>query len=379
MNFFYKIENQFLLLIFISLTSLIIFQETFWEFLEVPIGNKGSEFNDLKMIQLWSRFFENYHDNAYIYTKTETENILNYPKIWIFFAKLIEKKTYFYSFIILNFFIYVSIFYFFIKKFNSYFFLYLFFSGPSLLVLQRGNVDLLIFILLSFVLLVNNLFLKKLIFFISVAIKIFPVFGIQYFFLIKKNFFKTLLLLVALLIYFYLIKDQLIYIFQNTPHTADSTYGTESIIFNLNKHYNIFFNYIYLSSFFILSLIFTYFLFFKKILIKERYSNEDYFLLGSGIFIFTFLINSSHDYRLIFSFFCVPLFLSLKIKYLKYICLISLFFALELSRLIAIFGFIGGVVNIFFKIVIFYLISTVCLDIIFKFFNKLTKEYFNKY
>ena len=109
------------------------------------------------------------------------------------------------------------------------------------------------------------------------------------------------------------------------------------------------------------------------------YKHQDYFSLGSGIFIFTFLITPSHDYRLIFLFFCVPLLLNLKIKYLKCICLISLFFALELSRLIAIFGFIGGVVNIFFKIVIFYLVSTVCLDITFKYFNKLTKEYFNKY
>ena len=116
MNFFYKIENQFLLLIFISLTSLIIFQETFWEFLEVPIGNKGSEFNDLKMIQLWSRFFENYHDNAYIYTKTETENILNYPKIWIFFAKLIEKKNIFLFIYNFKFFHLCEYFLFFYKK-----------------------------------------------------------------------------------------------------------------------------------------------------------------------------------------------------------------------------------------------------------------------
>ena len=378
MTFFYKIENQFLLLTIISLILFFIFRNSFWEYLSVPIGNKHSAFNDLVMIKQWSRFFEHYNDTEYIYTNVDLAQ-MNYPKVWIVFAKLIENEIFFYSFLSLSFGTYVYIFYIFIKKFNSYFFLYLFFSGPSLLALQRGNVDTLIFILLSFVLIINNLFLKKLLFLITVALKIFPVFAIQYFLLIKKNFIKTLLLAVACLIYFYLIKDQLSHIAKNGPLSPDMAYGTEVVTLNLKKHYNISFNHIYLSVFLILSSISSYFLFFKKILFNEMYKHQDYFSLGSGIFIFTFLITPSHDYRLIFLFFCVPLLLNLKIKYLKCICLISLFFALELSRLIAIFGFIGGVVNIFFKIVIFYLVSTVCLDITFKYFNKLTKEYFNKY
>ena len=366
MKYFYKIENQFLLLAIISLILLFIFKNSFWEYLSVPIGNKHSAFNDLVMVKQWSRFFEYYNDTEYVYTNIDLAQ-MNYPKVWILIAKLIEKEIFFYCFLFLSFGIYVYIFYIFIKKFNSYFFLYLFFSGPSLLALQRGNVDTLIFILLSFVLITNNLFLKRLLFLISVVLKIFPVFAIQYFLLIKKNFIKTLLLAFACLIYFYLIKDQLTHMMKNGPNSPDMSYGSEVVTLNLKKYYNISFNHIYLSSFLILSSISAYFLFFKKILLNEMYKHQDYFSLGSGIFIFTFLITPSHDYRLIFLFFCVPLLLNLKSKILKYTSLISLVFAMELSRLIELFAFWGGATNIFFKIIIFYLTCIICLDIFLKF------------
>ena len=172
-----KTENQFLFLALISLCCLFVFKNSFWEFLIVPIGNKYSSFNDLVMVQQWSRFYDNYNDIDYIYTNFDLAR-LNYPKIWIIIAKIIENKFFFNSFLILNFSIYVSIFYYFIKKFKSYFFIYLFFSGPSLLALQRGNVETLIFILLFLIFFVKNLYLKKIIFFSSVILKIFPIFAI---------------------------------------------------------------------------------------------------------------------------------------------------------------------------------------------------------
>ena len=168
-----------------------------------------------------------------------------------------------------------------------------------------------------------------------------------------------------------MIKDQLTFIYSNSPHTGDGTYGSESIIYNLKKHYNLSFNYIYLSVWFVISSICIYFLFFKKFLSNEQFIYEDYFFIGSGIFIFTFLINSSHDYRLIFLCFCLPLILNLKLKNFKYLCLISLIVTLELTKSIVLFGFFGGVLNVFFKIILFYSISIIALDILIKNYNKI--------
>lgn len=369
----FKIENQFLFLVFLSASCMFIFKNSFWNFLIVPIGNNHSNFNDLVMVQQWSRFFNHYNNIEYIYTNFDLAR-LNYPKIWILIAKIIENKFFFNLFLILNVSVYVSIFYYFIKKFKSYFFIYLFFSGPSLLALQRGNVETLIFILLFLMFFIKNLYLKKLIFFLSVILKIFPIFVIQYFLIFKKNLIKTALLAIACLLYFYIIKDQLNYIFQNTPHTSDSTYGSESIILNLTKHHNLTFSYIYLSLFLIISSFLSYFILFKKILINENYEHVDLFLIGSGIFIFTFIINSSHDYRLIFLFFCVPLILNLKINYLKFICLISTILLAELSRLTFFFGYWGGAINILFKIIMFYIITIIYLDLILKNYKILLKN-----
>ena len=372
MIFLKRIESQFLIIFILSLILLYIFKNDFWLFLAVPIGNENSFFNDLRMVQQWARLYEYYDNTEYVYNNSDLAR-LNYPKIWIIFSKFIEKEFLFYSYLVMSCLAYFYIFYRFIKKFNSYFFIYLFYSGSSLLALQRGNVEILIFVILSLVIICKNVYIKKFLFSLAVIMKIFPVFGIQYFLLFKRNLYLTIVLAITCIIYFYLIKDQLNFIYMNSPHTGDGTYGSESIILNLKKHYGLMFDYRYLSLFFIISSISIYFLFFKKKLSYEKFKYEDYFFIGSGIFLFTFLINSSHDYRLIFLFFCSPLILSLKSRNLKYLCLISLIFTLELSKLIVLLGFFGGVMNVFFKIILFYLFSIISLDILVKNFNKIIK------
>lgn len=370
MSFFKPIKNQFIIIFILSLILLFIFKNNFWFFLAVPIGNENSFFNDLRMVQQWSRLFEFYDNTEYVYTNRDLAR-LNYPKVWIIFSKFIEKEFLFCTYLAISSLGYFYILYRFVKQFNTYFFIYFFYSGSSLLALQRGNVEIFIFILISLVLICQNLYIKKFIFLLAVVTKIFPVFAIQYFLLCNKNLFKTIILGLACVIYFYLIKDQLNFIYINSPHTGDGTYGSESVVLNLKKHFNLSFNYIYLSGWFIISSICIYFLFFKKYLSKQQFKYEDYFFIGSGIFIFTFLINSSHDYRLIFLCFCLPLFLNLKIKNFKYLCLLSLIATLELTKLTVLFGFFGGVLNVFFKIILFYIISFITLDILIKNYNKI--------
>ena len=75
----------------------------------------------------------------------------------------------------------------------------------------------------------------------------------------------------------------------NTPRTGDMSYGTLSITKNLEKHFNIYLNYYYLSfGLVILSLIIYFFL--EKKLFKLKNNTEDkfYFMGGGGYLFFLF-------------------------------------------------------------------------------------------
>ena len=90
------------------------------------------------------------------------------------------------------------------------------------------------------------------------------------------------------------------------------------------------------------------------------------FLSGGAIYSATFLINSNHDYRLIFLLLTIPLILQLNLKTLKITFLSTIILCLELNRLLFIFGFFGGVINTFFKIILFFLVTLTLIDILLK-------------
>jgi hypothetical protein len=162
----------------------------------------------------------------------------------------------------------------------------------------------------------------------------------------------------------------------NTPRTGDMSYGTLSITKNLEKHFNIYLNYYYLSfGLVILSLIIYFFL--EKKLFKLKNNTEDkFYFMGAGIFIFSFLINSNFDYRLIFLTFSIPAILKIKNTYFKILVLSSMVISFELHRLIYFIGFFGGVFNSLSKIMLFILIISLYLDIIIN--NKKIKFYYQK-
>ena len=133
------------------------------------------------------------------------------------------------------------------------------------------------------------------------------------------------------------------------------SYGSLAITSNLKKHFDIDLNHLYLSLTLIITSIFLYMIKLKKIMGDFNYSNINMFLSGAGIFIFTFILSSNHDYRLIFLLFTVPLILDLKNKTFIYLLIPTIIFSLELHKLIYFLGFFGGVINSFFKIVYSYI------------------------
>ena len=364
MNIIKKKELHFIILIIISFILYYLFPNKFWNYLLVPSAT--NDFVDFRCVASWSRLYEDIYNSSIIYNNNGIgECRLNYPKIWVLISSFFKlgDNNFLYTYVSVFVILYISIFYKLIKKHSSYFLIYLFFSGASLLLIERGNVDIVIFILLYYLMNVENSIFRYLLFILSVILKIFPVFGILGL-LKKNNYYSLIFILTTCFVYFLVFADDFYMISKNTPQTGDMSYGTLAIVKNLDKHFNIYFNHFYLSLVLIVFSIIVYILLNKEILKIKNQSEIRYYFLGAGIFIISFLINSNFDYRLIFLFFTVPLILNLENKLFKVLVLVSLFLSLELHRLIYFFGFFGGVLNSTAKIILFISYAIICLNII---------------
>jgi hypothetical protein len=232
------------------------------------------------------------------------------------------------------------------------------------LLLERGNNDIVIFVILFFSLNINNFLFAYLFFLAACFLKIFPVFGFFSFFHKLKNIKNIFIAILPIILYFLLTYSDNFRIFFNTPKTGDMSYGSFAIQYNLFKHYKIEIKSIYIS----LGLFFLSFLIYS-VLKKNFFANlklveKNSFLMGACIYISSFLISSNFDYRLIFLFFTIPCLLKINNNFLKNTSLISICLSSELYRLISIFGFYGGVINTFFKLVLLVILISITLEIL---------------
>jgi hypothetical protein len=242
--------------------------------------------------------------------------------------------------------------------------LYLFFSGSSLLLIERGNIDLIIFIISFFVLNINYNIWIAFLYLLAVLLKLFPFFGILGVFNKLKNFKVNFFILIFSLSYFFISYRDIFSISNNTPKTGDMSYGLLAVKLNLLKKLNLDVNYFYILLTVLFIVLMVYFLFRKYFLQDTDVRYKSSFLFGSLIYLATFVINTHFDYRLVFIFFIIPSVLFFKNKYLKYSILITTFLSLELNRLIELFGIIGGFLNNISKVFLFILLNCVILNLI---------------
>jgi hypothetical protein len=372
-NFLHKPEKIFLFfLIFILLYSLVNSSySVIWKFLLAD--HNIVLFSDFRCVQQWAGLYKVFFSESSIVYSHITDCILNHPRLWILLSKLFFlENEYFFLFFIINFIlIYILIFFYSIKKFKSFFLLYFFFSGASLLLMERGNNDLVIFIIIFLSLNLNNLLFNYFLFLCAVFLKIYPLFGFFSFFNKFKKINIIFFSILPIIFYFFVTYLDIYNIFSNTPKSAGNSYGTLTIQLNLLKYLYLEFKFAYLSVFLLLLSLFIYIIFKRSIFSNLRISEENYFLMGSGVYICTFLISSNFDYRLVFLFFCIPALIQLNNKILKNISLISICISSELYRLVYIFGFYGGVLNSLFKVILFILLACITLEIALRRIKKL--------
>jgi len=202
-------------------------------------------------------------------------------------------------------------------------------SPSSMLAAERGNVDILIFIILAFTVFLYssskyNVKLKTSILITAVSIlKLYPIFAICVFLKEKKaDFYKVFgVVFVLFLLYLFLSWDDLLDISNNTPYGVIRMYGSAVLpmrVFSdflgmnhdLRPYYHMIGLLIGNGILFFIAL----FCFLKLKRGRVRFNLELFterhllvsFRLGVGIFVGTFALGNNWDYRLIFLIFAIP-------------------------------------------------------------------------
>jgi hypothetical protein len=239
--------------------------------------------------------------------EANSKNVFIYPSIWLK-SYLIPEEIfkiipYFIIFLFLIVFIRV------INNKSLFTNFIILFSTPFVLAMQRGNNEMIIFIIMYFFLFFfqrNKFVLPTIFLFLSGLLKIYPI-TILPIFLRKKIFsFYNFLLLFLVIAFLIFMKDEIISISSFLQSKITLTYSSQTIfaiighLYQLSNNNFIFFS---MGAFLILFIISLSI----KINIENQFKEENSYILGSTILIFSFFLSSSFEYRLIFSAFLIPL------------------------------------------------------------------------
>jgi hypothetical protein len=185
---------------------------------------------------------------------------------------------------------------------------------------ERGNIDLVVFILLGVALSVRRFIpLSILVVVAAVFLKLFPVFTLLAY--IPRPGRKTLPWLAAAivisLLYFFLNREELHRIAATTPHQVFKSYGAAIPIMMLFQSYGaVTASMLHAADVLLLSVIaLSMWLCLKSSSRPEKPQGERElfaFRFGGGIFLGTFGLGTSWDYRVIFLAFCLPLLFQLR-------------------------------------------------------------------
>lgn len=294
-------------LFFFSFLTFIFFVFRLWDF--YPVYG-GKLFSDWHYIIEYSSCKNLILENAIkleFNCETNLKNTFIYPSIWLK-SYLIPEEIfkiipYFVIFLFLIIFIQV------LNKESLFTNFIILFSTPFVLAMQRGNNEMIIFILMYFFLFFfqrNKFVLPTIFLFMSSLLKIYPI-TILPIFLKKKIFsFYNFFLLFLVIVFLIFMKDEIISISSFLQSKITLAYSSQTIFsiidyfYQLNNDNFLFYSIGAFLILFIISLLI-------KINIGNRFEEENSYVVGSTILIFSFFLSSSFEYRLIFSVFLVPL------------------------------------------------------------------------
>lgn len=303
-----------------------------WAFLRVPA--LCPPFADLRSVQAALRAIAKGFDPRLINPDDPWSRPMNYPIIWVKIARVfgLASETNYLLFVSSFVIAYLICVYDLLRKFPSIWLLAAIFSGSSLLAIERGNSDLLVFVLLYLSSMVPVLWMSAAMIMLGTILKIYPVFAAIS--LLRNRIVFGGLLLTAV-VYFLFDFDDLLKVRSATPISAWLSYGIPTIA---ARYPTRIVSPILLGA---LLLMFVGALSFSK-LFRDNSAADGapkeavrLFLAGSGVYVATFLLSSNWDYRLICIMLCIPYLLHLRSKWLKNVLLAQVLLASNFEFLIS--------------------------------------------
>ena len=346
--------------LFILLLCVIVFGQNLYKNIGVPaLDYPFGDFNVVKnSFDLFSQGL-NIQKVKYL----ENTTIFNYPTVWIYISQYLNLSNNInsYVFIFCMIMCYVSVYFSLIKKTSSYMPIFFFFSGSSLLLLERGNIDLLIFFMV-FIISLNKKFLSGLVYLSATVLKIYPAVLLPFF--MKKKISNGIIVFPVLL-YLISIRDQLKLISDATPVSSSTSYGTLSFSIIFKRYLNFELNHLIISIALIFSLIIIYIVL-KNIIAKsgskEDHKFENLFICGSLIYFTTFLVAANWDYRLVFLTLCYP-YMKTQKRAFKLLFNVTLLISMHYTILYNFFWIYGSLLNHISKTILFFTIGLFLIKI----------------
>ncbi len=355
MDFIYKLKPQIVFsVLFIFFFFLFEDLQDTWRIFVFNAGN--NIFGDMRIIsEITNDFmggkdiygFDNYIDRPFLY-----------PIIWVSVFKFLQLNNYTY-FLIFTFLVtalFINSIYKTSKNYSALNILLLI-SYATLLAIERGQSDIIIYLMLSVFLFSNNHVLKNIMLGLTIILKFFTL-PLVIFTKFKK-FWHYLIFLFSILLFFRLNLDVINIAFDYSPFSDRYSFGLNPFFATLNNEIA---QINKITFYFCISL--GYFLFnkFTNFDLVYKNINKENLQTVSGvvsatIYVTLFIFTSSFDYKLIFLIFLTPLITLQKDKISNYYVAILLI-VFNYDTLFFLFGTWGTMVSHVFKLILFYSLSS---------------------
>lgn len=314
-----------ILILAISIFSFVFFDNNLlirkWN---IPLDPPG--FFDSRQFAWAAESYARGYDPLFENPVNPTGQQLNYPRIWhlLFALGINESHTNILgSIVVILFFIGIGIFWF-SKKYDNLTYIILsivILSPPVMLGIERSNIELVLFFIISLALTINyySSISALFLFVFATLLKIYPIFGIVYLLKEKEKRFWILFLsaLGIFILYVILTLNDIKQVYHTTPKLVSSSFGINvwwmglrhSRFFNLpiSDNFALFLKGLSYALAFSILAVTLYFSIHRK---NDRLFNKaqyiDAFRAGAGIYIGCFLLMNTLDYRLIFLIFTIP-------------------------------------------------------------------------
>jgi hypothetical protein len=257
-----------------------------------------------------------------------TGNVMNYPRTWfaLFYMGVDQSDTVVFALVLIAFYLFAI--FLLVRECNTTFGKFLLgvlsVSSPSVLAMERGNIDMLIFFLMvvAGVLYLKNYYFSSVIIFISFSLKLFTIFALSILLFnpSRRKFFTFTLVIVLCFIGLFYFYDDIQLISRGTPRSSTLSFGylvsyrpffreMMSLFPMLDwSREGILLAYKLILASLILGSIFMGFFSSRCCQIRSNSDSKSIlFIMGALIYFGVFIVGNNWDYRLIFLFLLVPL------------------------------------------------------------------------